>query len=194
MPRWSPDAALRLEESAIALFELNGYQATTIPQIVERAGLTTRTFFRHFADKRDVLFLREREFPKVVGVSLLSASDKFGPRELVLHGLRAAGADLQALRMPIERRSRVIRNEPQLRERELLQYDRLSDAIRRALLERATEPREALVLGKLAALAFELSLEQWLQDPEETLIGIIDLTCAEIVPVGGSGPMCALPA
>ena len=70
MSRWAPDAALRLESAAVELFEEQGYGPTTVPQIAARAGLTTRTFFRHFADKRDVLFLRDREFPDVVGAAL----------------------------------------------------------------------------------------------------------------------------
>lgn len=64
MSRWAPDAALRLEQAAMELFAEHGYAGTTVPAIAERAGLTTRTFFRHFADKRDVLFLRERELPR----------------------------------------------------------------------------------------------------------------------------------
>lgn len=82
---------------------------------------------------------------------------------------------------PVERRRRIIRAEPQLRERELLRYDRLSDAIRAALLDRGAAPREALLVGKLSALAFELSLEQWLETPGQRLIDIIDITCTEIV-------------
>src|SRR6195952_1272374 len=66
MARWAPDAAVRLERAALELFAEQGYDATTVPQITERAGLTTRTFFRHFVDKSEVLFLREREFPAVV--------------------------------------------------------------------------------------------------------------------------------
>ncbi|WP_158861721.1 TetR/AcrR family transcriptional regulator [Leifsonia sp. AG29] len=181
MPRWSPNAALRLEESALALFDEQGYQETTVPQIVERAGLTTRTFFRHFADKRDVLFLREREFPKVVGASLAAAPDGARPSELVRFGLRGAALELESLREPIARRHRIIRRESQLRERELLQYDRLADAVRAALLDRGANPREALLLGRLASLAFELGLEQWLSDASRPLADAVDQTAAELV-------------
>ena len=59
MSRWQPDTRERLEKAALELFAEQGFAATTVPQITARAGLTTRTFFRHFADKRDVLFLRE---------------------------------------------------------------------------------------------------------------------------------------
>lgn len=168
----------------MSLFDQQGYQETTIPQIVKGAGLTTRTFFRHFADKRDVLFLREREFPQVVGTTLLGAADGLSPRELVRFGLLAAARELQPLNAPIERRRRIIRANAQLRERELLQYDRLSDAIRAALVDRRAAPREALILGKLGALVLELSLEQWLTEPGQSLTDIIDATCAEILTGG----------
>ncbi|BDZ39910.1 TetR/AcrR family transcriptional regulator [Microbacterium suwonense] len=56
MARWAPDSRGRLENAAFELFEAEGFSATTVPEIAERAGLTTRTFFRHFADKREVLF------------------------------------------------------------------------------------------------------------------------------------------
>lgn len=182
MPRWSPNAALRLEEAAMSLFEEQGYQATTVPQIVERAGLTTRTFFRHFADKRDVLFLREKEFPQVVGASLVAAPQTTQPLDLVRLGLRTAALELEPLRRPIARRRRIIRHEAQLRERELLQYDRLSNAVRAALLERRTGPREALLFGRLSALVFELSLDAWLDDPSRRLADVVEATCAELLP------------
>lgn len=170
----------------MTLFDEQGYQATTVPQIVERAGLTTRTFFRHFADKRDVLFLREREFPQVIGGSLAAAPPETPPLDLVRLGLRNAALELEPLRRPIERRRRIIRQEAQLRERELLQYDRLSDAVRTTLLERGTRPREALLLGRLAALAFELGLDAWLDGPSRTLAETIETTCSEILPVPGA--------
>src|ERR1700712_466964 len=54
--RWAPDARERLETAALDLFAENGYEATTVAQIADRAGLNRATFFRHFADKREVLF------------------------------------------------------------------------------------------------------------------------------------------
>ena len=56
MSRWKPDAAGRLIKAAITLFAEQGYEETTVAEIAERAGLTKRTFFRYFSDKREVLF------------------------------------------------------------------------------------------------------------------------------------------
>lgn len=166
------------------LFERRGYPATTIPQIVDGAGLTTRTFFRHFSDKRDVLFLREREFPQVVAATLLTAGDDLPPRGLVVFGLRAAALELEQWRAPIERRRRIIRGEPQLRERELLQYDRLAEAVRAALQERGADPRQALLLARLAALTFELSLDQWIDAPDHALAEVVEATWHEVTTAG----------
>jgi len=66
MSRWQPDARGRLERAAVELFTEQGFAATTVPQIAARAGLTTRTFFRHFADKREVLFAGDEELPALV--------------------------------------------------------------------------------------------------------------------------------
>ena len=56
MGRWKPDARGRLEQAAFELFTERGFEQTTVAEIAERAGLTERTFFRYFADKREVLF------------------------------------------------------------------------------------------------------------------------------------------
>lgn len=181
MVRWSPDAALRLEEAAIELFEEKGYAATTIPQIAERAGLTTRTFFRHFADKRDVLFLREREFPDVMGEALTGAAAGLPAIDLVRHGLFQAAVELEQWRAPIARRRDIIRAEAQLRERQLLQFDKLAESIRNALLQRGLPSRKALILSRMAVLTFELSLDEWLDgDPSRQLIEAMRETWEEL--------------
>ncbi|WP_218671072.1 helix-turn-helix domain-containing protein [Microbispora sp. GKU 823] len=55
MARWQPETTQRLVVAAVDLFTEQGYDATTVAQIAERAGVTKSTFFRHFADKREVL-------------------------------------------------------------------------------------------------------------------------------------------
>ena len=56
MGRWEPDARGRLERAAMELYIERGFEQTTVTEIARRAGLTQRTFFRHYADKREVLF------------------------------------------------------------------------------------------------------------------------------------------
>ncbi|QHC71542.1 TetR/AcrR family transcriptional regulator [Rathayibacter sp. VKM Ac-2801] len=183
MSRWAPDAALRLEQAAMELFAEHGYAGTTVPAIAERAGLTTRTFFRHFADKRDVLFLREREFPEIVGRLLAGAPAGLGPMDIVMHGLEAAASgDLQTWRTPIAARRAVVRSEPQLRERELLKSAALAESMRAALVDAGFAPDDAALAALAASALFDLSLEHWLAAPEGALL--VDVLRAERARLG----------
>ncbi|PPH45399.1 TetR family transcriptional regulator [Rathayibacter sp. AY1C9] len=183
MSRWAPDAALRLELAAMELFAEHGYAGTTVPEIAERAGLTTRTFFRHFADKRDVLFLREREFPEIVGRLLAGAPAGLAPMDLVMHGLEAAASgDLQTWRAQISARRAVVRSEPQLRERELLKSAALAESMRAALVDAGVAPEDAALAALAASALFDLALERWLAAPEGSLL--VDVLRAERARLG----------
>src|ERR1700753_1878656 len=91
MGRWRPDARERLEQAAIELFVEQGFAATTVPEITARAGLTTRTFFRHFADKREVLFAGD-EIPALATRLIAEAPAGLAPRAVILAGLRTVAA------------------------------------------------------------------------------------------------------
>lgn len=167
MPRWSPDAALRLEDAAMRLFEQHGFAGTTVPQIAEAAGLTTRTFFRHFPDKRDVLFLRDREFPQAVRDFMAAVLPESSGSAVVREGLLAACRGLQEWREPIARRRRIVRSEPALHERDLLRSHHLGRAIEEALTHRGTDARHARTLAAIAVTCFELAMDRWLEGPAE---------------------------
>ena len=167
MPRWSPDAALRLEAAAMVLFERQGFAGTTVPQIAEEAGLTTRTFFRHFSDKRDVLFLRDRELPDAVRDFMESVPPETAGAAAVRAGLAAAGRGLQGWREPIARRRIIVRSEPALQERELLQRHHLARAIEEALNRRGSDLRESHTLAAIAVTCFDLAMDRWLEGPAD---------------------------
>ncbi|GAB2467067.1 AcrR family transcriptional regulator [Conyzicola lurida] len=152
------------------LFEQQGYAATTIPQITAHAGLTTRTFFRHFADKREVLFLRDREFLAVVRQSLVSLPAGLGPVELVREGLAAISPAFAAWREPVARRRAILAAEDQLRERELLKSARLGDAVSDALVERGVSGADARLLAPLSVLVFNAALDDWLDADDESAL------------------------
>ncbi|WP_424466784.1 TetR/AcrR family transcriptional regulator [Pseudoclavibacter helvolus] len=164
MPRWSPDAALRLEAAAMVLFERQGFSGTTVPQIAAAAGLTTRTFFRHFSDKRDVLFLRDREFPQAVADFMNSAPPEGDGVATVRAGLVAAARGIQGWRESIVRRHRIVRSEPALRERNLLQSHHLAMAITESLEKRGIDPARSRTLAALAVACFDLAMDRWLED------------------------------
>lgn len=170
MSRWAPDAALRLESAAVDLFEEQGYGPTTVPQIAARADLTTRTFFRHFVDKRDVLFLRDREFPDVVGAALADLPNALGPWELVERGLAVAVAPLDHWRDSIRRRRALIQTDDRLKERELLKSARLSEAVASALGTRGLTPLDARLLAATAVAVFDAALDEWLDSADGTAL------------------------
>src|ERR1700733_14305306 len=143
MGRWQPDSKGRLQEAALALYSERGFDQTPAAQIAAQAGLTERTFFRHFADKREVLFggsalLQERIVADVVGAP---AAD--GPLDAVSRGLDAAAAMLGEFRRDLsQQRQTVIAANPELRERELAKLADYASAVAAALRQRGvTEPR-----------------------------------------------------
>jgi AcrR family transcriptional regulator len=174
MSRWAPDAALRLERAAQELFAEQGYAATTVPQITARAGLTTRTFFRHFADKREVLFLREREFPTVVSRALASAPAGLTPARLVMHGFETAARDGFAdWRAGMKVRRAVIRSDEHLRERDLLKSRMLADAISDALADYDVPAGDAALLAREGVLVFDFAIDEWLDGRDD--VALVDV-------------------
>src|SRR5215469_8880269 len=87
MSRWQPDARERLRKAAMELFAEQGFAATTVPEITARAGLTTRTFFRHFADKREVIFGGE-EIPALATRLIADAPPDLDPAAVIVAGLK----------------------------------------------------------------------------------------------------------
>lgn len=149
------------------LFERQGFAGTTVPQIAEAAGLTTRTFFRHFPDKRDVLFLRDREFPQAVSDFMESVPPDGTGAATVRAGLTEAGRGIQGWREPIARRRRIVRSEPALHERDLLRSHHLARAIEESLTQRGTDPLQARTLAAIAVTCFDLAMERWLEGPAD---------------------------
>lgn len=147
----------------MTLFADQGYAGTTVPQIAEAAGLTTRTFFRHFSDKRDVLFLRDREFPQAVSEFMASIPQEYDGTATVRAGLAAACRGIQGWREQIARRRSIIHSEPALHERDLLRSHHLALAIEQSLTRRGVEPRHAHTSAALAVTCFDLAMDRWLE-------------------------------
>src|SRR3954462_35146 len=98
MVRWETDSRGRLEQAALALYAERGFENTTVAEIAARAGLTERTFFRHFADKREVLFSGSSALRALLVGAVVSAPDTAAPIDAVAAALDAAGAVLQERR------------------------------------------------------------------------------------------------
>jgi AcrR family transcriptional regulator len=162
MGRWEPDSRGRLQEAALALYSERGFDQTTAAQIAARAGLTERTFFRHFADKREVLFggsvlLQERILAGVSG-----APPEDGPLEAVAGGLAAAAAMLGESRRDLARqRHDVIAANPELRERELAKLADYAAGVANALRQRGVGEPQASLAADAGMTVFRVAMERW---------------------------------
>lgn len=169
MTRWAPGAAGRLHDAALELFLENGFAATTVPQIAERAGLTTRSFFRYFADKREVLFTGEDELPGVVARMFDEADHGLTPMQMVDRGFRQiVFPRLESFRDEIAVRRKIVDTDEGLRERELRKLTILQDAAKQALLRRGLTPIDAEIMARLAVAMYDTTLELWLAQGTRT--------------------------
>jgi AcrR family transcriptional regulator len=166
MTRWEPDARGRLERAAWELYGERGYEETTVAQIAERAGLTERTFFRHFADKREILFAGATRLQELVVGAVASSPDWATPLEAAAAGIEAAGAMLEEARGRrfARQRQRIISSSPELRERELHKLAALAAGVAGALRERGVGDPGASILGELAIAIFRISFERWVAE------------------------------
>lgn len=171
MGRWQPGARERLEQAALDLFIEQGFTETTVPQITARAGLTTRTFFRHFADKREVLFAGEEQVPEQVARLLAEAPPSLGPMELIIEGLAPTATELfegRGLDYLLRRRA-AIDAEPALRERELRKFSLMSEALEQGFRDRGVDDLTARLAAEIAVTTFRIAVTRWLDqhgDPE----------------------------
>ena len=164
MSRWEPDSRGRLEQAAFALFAERGYENTTVAEIAERAGLTERTFFRQYSDKREVLFAGGSEFQELVVSAIASAPASLPPIDAVAAGLDAAAALLQKRRAFARMRQAIIAANAELRERELIKLASLSAAIADTLRGRGLADPAASLTAEVAIAVFRVAFERWLDD------------------------------
>ena len=164
MSRWAPDASERLERAAIDLFDERGFDAVTVPEIAARAGLTTRTFFRHFADKREVLFGFEAGMTSTVSEMMSGLPATMDPLEVLERGFaRLAPVFVADLCQHLRRRQAIIDSHDGLRERELRKFALLSEAIESEFLQRGLEPISARLVAETATAVFKISIERWIR-------------------------------
>ncbi len=164
--RWEPNARERLAQAALELFGERGFEQTTVEDIAARAGLTKRTFFRHFADKREVLFGTGSEFQQVFVDALAGAPASATPLEAVAISLQAGGELLEGRRDFARHRQRVIAANAELRERELVKLANVSAALADGLHARGVGEPEASLAAETAMAVFRVAFERWLADGE----------------------------
>jgi AcrR family transcriptional regulator len=162
MPRWEPDAPERLVEAALDLFERQGYDETTVAQIAEHAGLTKSTFFRHFPDKREVLFAGQDAFLQLPADAIAAAPPDARPLDALAAALDAlAGMFTRERHSFASRRQLVIAANSELQEREALKRADFATAMRRALRRRGVPEPTATLAAELGVLAFRAAFARW---------------------------------
>jgi AcrR family transcriptional regulator len=171
MGRWEPDAAGRLREAALRLYVDQGYERTTVAEIAERAGVTARTFFRHFADKREVLFAGSAELERRMVAAVAEAPAGAAPLDLVGAALDAAAEMIGENHAYSRRRQAVIAANPELLERELIKMARLAEALAAALVARGVPAAEARLAAETGTVVFRVGFEQWVAGPRRGDLG-----------------------
>jgi AcrR family transcriptional regulator len=167
MGRWEADARGRLEQAALALYGERGFEQTTVAEIARRAGLTERTFFRHFADKREVLFWGAGTLQEFLVGAVASAPDSAAPIEAVIAALEAAGAVFQERRESSLQRQKVIAANAELRERELIKLASLASALGDALRRRGVREPAATLAAEAGITVFRIAFERWINDTSQ---------------------------
>jgi AcrR family transcriptional regulator len=163
MARWEPDARERLVAAALDLFNERGYDATTVAQIAERAGLTKSTFFRHFPDKRDVL---------AAGQDIAAAPADATPLAAVCSGLKSAAAGFTSFNRDLAPRLKAaIAASAELQGRNALKQIGLALAMAEALESRGVAERTAVLAAELGALAFKTAYARWAEPDENRDLG-----------------------
>jgi AcrR family transcriptional regulator len=171
MGRWEPDARGRLQQAALDLFVEQGYDATTVAQIADRAGLTERTFFRHFADKREVLFAGSAELLELLRLTTLEAPVDASPLQAVAGALVAVAAVIQARGRGAQKRQSVIAANPELQERELIKMASWAAVLADALRARGVEDLVTALTAESAVAVFRVAFAQWVEQPTRRDLG-----------------------
>lgn len=174
MVRWEPGTRERLFAAAVELFAARGYEQTTAAEIAQSVGLSERTFFRHFADKREVLFAGQDEFLAVFLAGLAGAPPDAGPMEQVSAALRA-GTDLfpDERRPDVRLRQSVIDTNPPLREREEHKLAVLATTLAAALRERGVEEPAATLAARSGVTVFSVAFAQWIAAGEDRTLAML---------------------
>ncbi len=147
------------------LYVERGFEQTTVAEIARRAGLTARTFFRYFADKREVLFAGSAALQDSLVSALEAAPHAAAPMEAVAAALDAAATVLGERRDWARQRQSVIAANAELRERELIKMASLSAALAEGLRRRGVTDPQASLAAEAGIAVFRVAFERWVSEP-----------------------------
>jgi AcrR family transcriptional regulator len=166
MARWEPDACGRLAKAAMELFVERGYDRTTVQEIAARAGLTERTFFRYFTDKREVLFSGAKELEESIVERIVGAPRDASPFAAVAAAFEATGAELEETRdlQFVRARYTLVTNHADIHERELIKMAGLAVAVTKALRARGVPEPAASLTAEAGIAVFKIGFERWVTE------------------------------
>ena len=168
MARWAPGARERLVVAAVELFAEQGYDATTVTEIAERAGVTKSTFFRHFPDKRELLSAGQEMLSRLLAEGIAAAPPAASPLTAIASGLQRAGEAFGPMSREIGPQMRAaISSSTELQEREALKRIGLSVAMSSALVERGVAEPVAHLAAEMGVLAFKQGYAAWVGSEED---------------------------
>jgi AcrR family transcriptional regulator len=168
MGRWEPDAAGRLANAAMELYGERGFDNTTVEEIAARAGLTERTFFRYFTDKREVLFGGAGLLQEFLVSQVLHAPESLAPIEVMATAYMAAGHEIFDERRDFARaRQAIIMASTELQEREAIKLTTLTAALAVALRQRGVADPAAALAAEAGGAAFKLGFERWVTETKQ---------------------------
>lgn len=169
MARWEPDARGRLLRAALDLFSERGYESTTAAQIAERAGLTKTTLFRHFADKREILFQGQEALTALARSGVESAPADASPFDAMTAGVlalcRMHAEEQRAIGRQI---APLLESSQELRERAIFKRAAITDALQGVLAERIGDDHAAGTLADLGIRAYYEGFDAWIASSVDT--------------------------
>lgn len=167
MGRWEPDARGRLEQAALELYCERGFEQATVAEIAARAGLTERTFFRYFADKREVLFWGASTLQQLIVGALVATPEATSPMDAVVTALEAAAPMMEERRELVLKRQAVIDVTGELQERELIKLATLASAMAGAMRGRGVRESAAILTAEAGIAVFKVAFMRWLNDSRQ---------------------------
>ncbi|MDQ2815180.1 MAG: TetR/AcrR family transcriptional regulator [Actinomycetota bacterium] len=186
MARWQPDAQGRLQLAAFELFRERGYAEVTVAEIADRAGLTKRTFFNHFPDKREVLFAGAQDFEAGIVKQLTDAPDDLAPIDAAVAALTRSSLELAQYSDYARIRRDLIASSLELQERDLIKMTSLAFAIAGALRQRHVPARTATAAAQAAVAVFSTAYGDWVDDSAADFGALMQRALAEFRQAVGS--------
>jgi AcrR family transcriptional regulator len=181
MARWEPGARERLVLAAVDLFTEQGYDATTVAQIAERAGVTKSTFFRHFPDKRELLVAGQEVLSRLLAEGIAEAPPAATPLDAVAAGLERAASAMGPMNRELGPRLKAaIAASAELQERDALKSVGLAAAMTGALQDRGVPAPVAQLAGEMGVLAFKRGFSEWVEADHDPEGGLAPYTAAAL--------------